>query len=261
MLFTQLAFGLSLPYPRRVSVTIGIGMLALIVGGLMAWLLVARGGASPAAAIGSIGLAMAVEWSLAASGVLARWSLRPPPFMLMMAALLVLTLAIALGGVGRRITDNASFAVLIGIQAFRLPLELVMHEAARQGIMPAQMSYSGWNFDIATGALAIPIALAAAAGRAPRWLILGWNLLGLLLLINIVTIAIVSTPLVAAFGADHLNTWVANPPYVWLPGVLVPTARWRSVWPADRRVHGRARGTSPRPSRWVRSGEWARGAL
>jgi len=144
--------------------------------------------------------------------------------MLMMAALLVLTLAIALGGVGRRITDNASFAVLIGIQAFRLPLELVMHEAARQGIMPAQMSYSGWNFDIATGALAIPIALAAAAGRAPRWLILGWNLLGLLLLINVVTIAFVSTPLVAAFGADHLNTWVADPPYVWLPGVLVPAA-------------------------------------
>ena len=45
-----------------------------------------------------------------------------------------------------------------------------------------------------------------------------------MLLINVVTIAFVSTPLVAAFGADHLNTWVADPPYVWLPGVLVPAA-------------------------------------
>jgi hypothetical protein len=222
-----------------VSVAFGIAAIALIVAAVIAWILVARGGTSPAAAIGGIGLAMAIEWSLAASGVLARWSLRPPPFMVMMAALFALTLATALRGPGSRIAAGASFALLIGTQAFRLPLELVMHQAAREGVMPVQMTYTGWNFDIVTGSLAIPIALLAAAGRAPRWLIVCWNLGGLLLLINIVTIAIVSTPPIAAFGADHLNTWVTDPPYVWLPGVLVPAALFGHVLMLRKLAHRR----------------------
>ena len=221
------------------SVAFGIAAIALIVAAVMAWILVARGGTSPAVAIGGIGLAMAVEWSLATSGVLARWSLRPPPFMVMMAALFALTLATALRGPGSRIAASASFALLIGTQAFRLPLELVMHQAAREGVMPVQMTYTGWNFDIVTGSLAIPIALLAAAGRAPRWLIVFWNFGGLLLLINVVTIAIVSTPVVAAFGADRLNTWIAEPPYVWLPGVLVPAALFGHVIVGKKLFHGR----------------------
>jgi len=212
-----------------VSVAFGIACLAVAVAAVMTWLLTSRGRVSAPLAVGLIAVAMSLEWILAASGTLQRWDQRPPPFMVMMAVLFVVTMAAALRGAGTRTAAATSFAVLIGIQAFRLPLELVMHEAARQGIMPVQMSYSGWNFDIVTGALAIPIAIAAAAGRAPRWLILGWNLLGLLLLLNVVTIAIVSTPLVAAFGAAHLNTWVADAPYVWLPGVLVPAALFGHV--------------------------------
>ncbi|HEX5214706.1 MAG TPA: hypothetical protein VFV98_04555 [Vicinamibacterales bacterium] len=221
------------------SVAFGIGVIALIVGAGMAWILVAHGGTSTVAAIGGIGLAMAVEWSLAASGVLARWSLRPPPFMMMMAAVFAATMAIALRGPGSRVAAGASFALLIGTQAFRLPLELVMHQAARDGVMPVQMTYTGWNFDIVTGALAIPVALLAAAGRAPRWLITFWNVGGLLLLLNIVTIAIVSTPPIAAFGADHLNTWIADAPYVWLPGVLVPAALFGHVLVLRKLVHRR----------------------
>jgi len=30
--------------------------------------------------------------------------------------------------------------------------------------------------------------------------------------------------MVGAFGPDRLNTWIADPPYIWLPGVLVPAA-------------------------------------
>lgn len=221
------------------SVAVGIASLACVVAALFAWLLISRGRVPAPQAFGAIAAGMGAEWLLASSGTLQHWSQRPPPFMVMMAALFVLTLAIALGRTGRRVAAGASFALLVGLQAFRLPLELVMHAAARQGIMPVQMSYSGWNFDIVTGALAIPVAIAAAAGRAPRWLILGWNLLGLALLINVVTIAVVSTPLVAAFGAEHLNTWVADAPYVWLPGVLVPAALFghlvmlRKVWRAE----------------------------
>jgi hypothetical protein len=48
--------------------------------------------------------------------------------------------------------------------------------------------------------------------------------IGTLLLVNIVSIAVASTPMFAAFGPDRLNTWVADAPYVFLPTVLVPAA-------------------------------------
>jgi hypothetical protein len=88
--------------------------------------------------------------------------------------------------------------------------------------MPAQMSYSGWNFDIATGITAL--VLLPIAGRVPRSLLRAWNLAGAFLLVVILAIAVASTPLVAAFGRDRLNTFVAYPPYVWLPSVLVAAA-------------------------------------
>lgn len=61
------------------------------------------------------------------------------------------------------------------------------------------------------------------ASGGPR-AILAWNVAGLLLLANIVVIAIVSTPVVAAFGPDRLNLWVMTTPDVWLPAVMVLTA-------------------------------------
>ena len=51
-----------------------------------------------------------------------------------------------------------------------------------------------------------------------------WNLLGFALLVNIVTVAVLSTPIVRWFGDDRLATFVTYPPFVWLPTVLVAAA-------------------------------------
>jgi hypothetical protein len=99
-----------------------------------------------------------------------------------------------------------------------------MHDMYERGIMPGQMSYSGLNFDIITGAAAIPVALLTATGRSGRLLVAAWNLLGLALLANVVTVAILATPRFRYFGDDHLNTWVMYPPFVWLPAVMVVAA-------------------------------------
>jgi hypothetical protein len=99
-----------------------------------------------------------------------------------------------------------------------------MHALVSRGIMPEQMSYSGRNFDILTGAGAIVVAGLVAAGAAGRRVVLAWNIGGLLLLVNIVVVAILSTPRFALFGADRLNVFVTYPPFVWLPAVLVLAA-------------------------------------
>ena len=99
-----------------------------------------------------------------------------------------------------------------------------MHAIYERGIMPGQMSYAGRNFDIVTGIAALPVAALLAWGRGGRTLAAAWNVLGLALLVNVVVIAILSTPRFAYFGGEQLNVWVTYPPFVWLPAVMVLAA-------------------------------------
>ena len=86
------------------------------------------------------------------------------------------------------------------------------------------MSFSGYNFDILTGLTAIPVAWMVHRNSAPHWLLIAWNVMGCALLATIVAIAVAATPRFAAFGPQQLNTWIADAPFVWLPGVLVQAA-------------------------------------
>jgi len=175
----------------------------------------------------AIGMAvwMTTTWYVADSGLLADFARRPPPMLLMFVTVPALSVTLALSRFGSRFVEGLPMWILVLGQVFRFPLELLMHRAAREGVMPAQMSYSGWNFDILTGVTALPVAWMLARGVPhARALALAWNVMGSLLLANILAIAMVSTPLFAAFGADRLNTWVAYPPFVWLPTLLVVCA-------------------------------------
>ncbi|GMU08670.1 hypothetical protein ASNO1_49230 [Corallococcus caeni] len=190
---------------------------------------------------------------LALSGVLARLDLRPPPFALLPPGLVVAVALLLRTGAGRLLSRNTPLWLLVGLQAFRLPLELVMHQAALEGVMPAQMTFgavrgvTGLNYDILTGASALLLALWLRTGDVPRQVVLAWNVFGSMLLLGILSIAVVSTPLVALFGdaPDRLNTWVLFAPFVWLPSVLVGSALFghallfRRLW-RDRVPSGRA---------------------
>jgi hypothetical protein len=158
----------------------------------------------------------------------------PLPFIVMVVSILALGVLIAMSRVGDRLARGLPMAVLVGFQGFRLPLELAMHRAHTEGLMPVQMSYSGLNFDIVTGISAIALAIALSLTRVPRWMVWAWNVLGLLLLFNILAVAIASTPMFAYFGRDRLNVWVMWMPYTLLPAVMV-LAAWAGhliVWRA-----------------------------
>jgi hypothetical protein len=167
---------------------------------------------------------MAGTWLAAASGVLRRWNATPPPFGGLVVSILVLSFVIAFTSYGRRLALGLPLWVLVAVQGFRLPLELAMHEMYERGVMPLQMSYGGNNFDIITGTTALIVAAIVRFGRQGRVLVAVWNIFGLALLLNIVTIAILSTPRFSYYGSDRLNEFVADPPYVWLPAVMVLAA-------------------------------------
>ena len=151
-------------------------------------------------------------------------AMRPPVvFVVMLAAILTLGIVIARSETGRRFA-RLPLAWLVGFQAFRLPLELAMHRAHTEGLMPIQMSYSGQNFDIVTGATALVLGVVMAVREVPRWVVQAWNVLGLVLLANILGVAMLSTPVFAYFGPDRLNVFVMRMPYTLLPAVMVLAA-------------------------------------
>jgi hypothetical protein len=161
---------------------------------------------------------------LATSGVLRRFDATPPPFGLLALAVIIVGIAIPFLPLGTLLIRGLPLWALVGFHVFRLPLELVMHQAHVEGVMPVQMSYSGLNYDLLTGIGAGVLGLWLLRGRVPRWVVGAWNAIGFVLLVNIVTIAILSTPRFRWFGDGRLNVFVTYFPFVWLPAVLVVAA-------------------------------------
>ena len=179
----------------------------------------------------------------ALSGVLSDTSRRPPVFLLLMALCVAATVSAALSSFGARISRLPLWALVLA-QAFRLPLELVMHRAADAGVMPIEMSFGGYNFDIVTGVSALVLGLALARGNLPLPIVVAWTVMGSVLLAIIDGVAFAATPFVAAFGPEHVNTWVLYFPYVWLPTLLVQAALFGHIVIFRRLLAERSRDTA-----------------
>ena len=85
---------------------------------------------------------------------------------------------LAMSKLGRRVASATPWAVLVGYMAYRLPLELILNRLNAEGSLPVQMTFHGLNYDIVTGATALPLTVWAVRSTPPRMLLLGWNTLG-----------------------------------------------------------------------------------
>jgi hypothetical protein len=184
--------------------------------------MVARG-AAVRAGLGA-GLWLAVTAGLAAAGVL-RFEPFPPTMLVVVIATFVLAIALTRSELGRRLALGLPLALLVGFQGFRVLVELLLHRAYREGLMPVQMSWEGANFDVVSGVSGALLGGVLAVRPLPRWVVMVWNLVGLGLLLNIVTIAILSAPgPLRRFHNEPANVWITAFPWVWLPAVMVLAA-------------------------------------
>lgn len=204
----------------------GIGGLAVVAAGAVLWLIATYDPPRVRAATVAVVCWMALMGGLAAGGVLARYDRTPPPMAVIIPLIFVLAILLGTSRLGGRLARAVPLVTLVGLQAFRLPLELVMHRAGELGIMPPELSFGGYNFDIVTGATALLLWGLMRTTPVPRAVIWVWNIWGIGCLLVIAGIARASSPMVRAFGDDprHINTWVMYFPYIWLPAVLVVVA-------------------------------------
>jgi hypothetical protein len=182
---------------------------------------------------------LAVTGAAAASGVLERQTF-PPPVMIVMLASLLVAAGAALSPLGTRLVASAPLAALVGFQAFRLPLEMVLHQWWKQGVLPVQMTFAGHNFDIVTGVLALALGLWGWRRPLPRGVVIAFNVIGTALLATVATIAVLSTPIpLRKYLNDPPVLLAYHFPYVWIVPACVGGALFGHVL-LFRRLFGRA---------------------
>jgi hypothetical protein len=135
----------------------------------------------------------------------------------------------------RDLIERLSLKTLTLLHLIRVPVEIVLLWLFQAGVVPQLMTFEGRNFDILSGITAPIIYFFAFRERGVnRTLLIVWNLVALLLLFNIVSIAALSLPSpMQKLALDQPNIAVTFFPYNWLPSVVVPIvlfAHLASLW-------------------------------
>jgi hypothetical protein len=147
---------------------------------------------------------------------------RPMPFMMIFfGASNLVALVMALSPVGRWIAANIPIYLLVLFQGFRFPLELVLHSWASQGTIPKTMTWTGSNYDIVTGVYCLLSAYFVRKSTSSAWKA---NILGFILLLNVMRVAVLSSPLPFSWPLTSPLQLAFHLPYMLIVPVCVAGA-------------------------------------
>ena len=164
--------------------------------------------------------------ALSISGFLNDFSNFPPRIMLVLIIPLLVLIWFVLSKHTNAVVNKVPAEWMVKMQSFRILVELFIWWAYLQKDLPIQMTFEGRNFDILVGLTAPLVAMLwLKQGREKPMLVLIWNILGLLVLLNIVVTAVLSMPTPNQyFFNEPANTLVGRFPWVYLPGIFVTLA-------------------------------------
>jgi uncharacterized membrane protein len=149
----------------------------------------------------------------------------PPKILLFgIAPMLAVILLLFVTPRGRHLIDNLHLKSLTWLHVIRVPVEIGLYLLFTLKAIPELMTFEGRNFDVISGLTAPVIAYYGFTGKAPnKKLLIGWNLVCLILLFNIVINALLSVPSPMQRQAfDQPNVAVLQFPFSWLPVFIVP---------------------------------------
>ncbi|HEY0654753.1 MAG TPA: hypothetical protein VGD65_16565 [Chryseosolibacter sp.] len=163
-------------------------------------------------------------WS--ASGMMGKFENFPFNFapVLIVPVLGILLLVLFSKGLSDILAQIPAHQIIV-MQNFRVFVEILLWLLFVEKMLPEQMTFEGRNFDILAGLTAPVVSWLLYKNKVSRGVAIVWNLACLGLLINIVTIAVLSTPSPwRVFFEEPSNTVVTLFPISFLPGFLVPLA-------------------------------------
>ena len=119
--------------------------------------------------------------------------------------------------------ENRNVRWSTAVHSIRLPVEILLFQLAIKELLPMEMTFKGWNFDIIPGITSILLLLWMKYGTVNKKLLLGWNILGLIFIFFILTNGVLSQELLYKnFGYTVPNIAITYFPMILLGGVIVP---------------------------------------
>jgi hypothetical protein len=163
---------------------------------------------------------------MASRGFFSDFSRLPPRLIISLLTPLPFVLLFMRSKTGKRFLQSVRPQRVIHWQSFRILVEIALWLGVRNGSLPVQMSFEGRNFDILVGLLAFPVGYYCFVKKSwPPVISLLYNIGGLILLLNIVTITALSLPTpLRVFHNQPDSSLVTTFPFIYLPGLLVPLA-------------------------------------
>ncbi|HXB08893.1 MAG TPA: alpha/beta hydrolase [Puia sp.] len=163
---------------------------------------------------------------LSIRGFFADFSKLPPRLTFALLPPLLVVLLFTRSQTGKRVLQQIQPQWLIYLQSFRILVEIVLWLLVRKGLLPVQLSFEGRNFDIVTGLLAFPVGYYCFVKKTwPSTIALLFNIGGLFMLLNAITISTLSMPTpLRVFQNQPDSSLLTKFPLIYLPGLLVPLA-------------------------------------
>ncbi|WP_259013976.1 hypothetical protein [Emticicia fluvialis] len=161
---------------------------------------------------------------LSVNGFYTHTQATPPRFLLAVLPPLLLILLVFATKKGRSLIDQLDMKSLILLHVARIPVEMVLFWLFLYKQVPVIITFEGQNFDVFSGITALVVYyLAYVKQRIGTGILLMWNFICLILLINVVSTAVLSAPFsFQQFGFEQPNVAVLHFPFVWLPACVVP---------------------------------------
>jgi len=148
----------------------------------------------------------------------------PPRFLFLILPNVILILSVFYTQKGKEFISSLNLTTLTYLHTIRIAVEFAIFSLFLMGLMPKILSFEGQNFDILSGITAPIIAyFGFQKAKISQKGILIWNILALMLVIQVVICGLLSAPTpIQQICFDTPNVAVIMFPYVWLPGIVVP---------------------------------------
>lgn len=151
---------------------------------------------------------------------------KPPRLMLSAFPTILVILVLFFTTKGRAFIDDLPLKPITYMQTIRILVEMCLYWLFLAKVVPEVMTFEGSNQDVWVGVTAPIVAyIAFQKGAIKKTLLLVWNIIGFLILMNIIIHGTLSAPtLMQQFGFEQPNIALLHFPFVWLQSFVAPLA-------------------------------------